>query len=101
MALHRPAAVKGRAFQNPPDLIEGKFKLPEKEDLLQPRKAGFIIEAVAPFACAAWAQQADLIIIMQCAHTDARQTGGFPNGERFHPWSFPSEGLGRCYAPSP
>jgi len=34
MALHRPAAVKGRAFQNPPDLIEWECKLPKKENLL-------------------------------------------------------------------
>ena len=69
LLIKRFAPVKPGAADDLPDILQGKFQLPEQKDLLQDLQIRFVIQAVPGLRMPGRMKQSDPVVILQGADT--------------------------------
>ena len=82
LLIQRFLPVKGRALNDPLNVLQREFQFPEQEDLLQGLQGRIVIQPVARIGILRRMQKADPVILLQGAYTHARQPAHLMN--RYH-----------------
>ena len=80
LLFERLALVEIRAFDDPPDVLQGKFQLAEQQDLLQLFQGRVVIQPVTGRCVLRGMQKADFVIILQGAYAHACQPAHLMDG---------------------
>lgn len=80
LAAQVRARVRVRVVEQRRDLLEREAELPVEQDLLQPVEVGVAVAPVARVAAAARDEQADVVVVVQCAHRHSGETGDLSHG---------------------
>ena len=80
LAHERPQAIVVGVVQQRRDLREREAERSQDQDLLQPREVVVGVQPVAGLRSLAGRQQAELVVVVERAHGDARELGDFADG---------------------
>ena len=86
LLFKRSLAIEGGAFQNRGDFTQRKFQRAEEQNLLEPLELLVAVQPVAGLRPDGGGEQADFVVILQCAYAYACQAADLADGHH----SFPS-----------